>query len=106
MVHGAVRKADALGGFQFLKIELPDSVSRQHVDEARLDTGWAHRIELTQAVGDDWLQEASAAVLLVPSALLPETNNLLINPRHADAVQLKLLGTIGFPLDERLFRPG
>lgn len=38
-----------------------------------------------RAFGDRWLSEGRSALLRVPSAILPESHNILINPRHRDA---------------------
>jgi len=39
----------------------------------------------------------------VPSVLVPETHNVLINPRHNDAAQIRMLNGFPYPLDARLF---
>jgi hypothetical protein len=36
------------------------------------------------------------------SVLVPETINVLINPRHADAPQIQRLAVFAYPLDARL----
>ena len=38
----------------------------------------------TQRVGDDWIRKARSAVLAVPSIIIPEELNYLLNPAHAD----------------------
>jgi RES domain-containing protein len=55
------------------------------VDESQLPTNWSRRVSVTRAWGDRWLREGHAAVLTVRSVLVPETYNVSINPRHADA---------------------
>jgi RES domain-containing protein len=52
--------------------------------------------------GDDWVAGSASAVLRVPSALVPEENNFLINPAHADFRKLVVGDAIGFAFDERL----
>jgi RES domain-containing protein len=90
--------------FQFarFKVDIPDEVSRQSVDEAQLPTDWSRRITVTRAWGDRWLREGETAVLVVRSVLVPETYNVLINPRHADAARIKRLTVMPYPLDSRL----
>ena len=106
MVHGTVRRPEALADFQFLKIELPESLSTERVDETQLPADWVRRFELTRALGDRWLGQGRAVLLMVHSVLVPETYNALINPRHPEAAQLRLLDCVRFPLDARLFGPG
>lgn len=38
--------------------------------------------------GDEWLAGMSAALLMVPSVIIPEEYNILINPAHADAARI------------------
>ncbi len=41
------------------------------------------------AAGEAWLRGATSALLQVPSVLVPEEANLLINPRHPDAAGIR-----------------
>ena len=40
------------------------------------------------AFGSDWAASKRSALLLVPSVIVPEEHNILINPAHPDAVRL------------------
>ncbi len=104
LVHSEVRNAEALTRHHFIKLELPDEVPRQSVDEASLPTDWSRRITVTRAWGDRWLAEGDTAVLMVRSVLVAETYNVLVNPRHVDAATVKRLGIMPYPLDSRLRR--
>ena len=42
------------------------------------------------------------ALLFVPSAMVPEEWNLLINPRHADTARITVVFTARFSFDPRL----
>lgn len=55
--------------------------------------------------GDDWLAAAPTAGVLVPSALIPEEHNLLLNPSHPDFAQVKISATSSFSFDPRLQKP-
>lgn len=102
LVHSAVRTPEALEGFQFLKIEIPDEVSMERLEDEVLPDDWTQRLELTREWGDRWLSGRSSAILLVRSVLVPETWNILVNPLHQDAVSVTGLAEIRFPLDSRL----
>ena len=103
-MHSQVREPEALAHHRFIKVEIPDELSRQTVDEAALPTDWSRRVTVTRAWGDRWLREGETALLVVRSVLVPETYNVLINPRHADAARIKRLAVMPFPLDSRLVR--
>jgi RES domain-containing protein len=53
-------------------------------------------------VGDAWLSRKSSALLKVPSVIVPEENNVLINPAHPDAAKLKFSKRRRWTYDPRL----
>ena len=55
--------------------------------------------------GDTWLREQRTPVLQVPSAIVPESPNLLLNPAHPAAVQARTAGLRRFEFDHRLWLP-
>ena len=55
------------------------------------------------AFGDAWLAEARTPVLRVPSVIVPESANLLLNPRHPAAAAASVAGTRPFHFDPRLW---
>ena len=66
--------------------------------------GWRDDLTLTRRMGDEWLTRGESALLEVPSAILPETFNLLLNPRHPDAQRVAVLWHQPFPYDRRFFK--
>lgn len=102
LVHQEIRRPEALQGYRMLEIELPDEVPAKRVDIADLSEHWLEDIESTRRIGDAWLQAAEVVVLHVPSAIVPATHNVLINPKHADAQRLRLLADEPFVFDPRL----
>ncbi len=56
----------------------------------------------TQAVGDLWVAGAASPILRVPSVLIPEETNFLLNPRHPDFPRLQIGEPAGFAFDRRL----
>jgi RES domain-containing protein len=102
LVQAQVRESAALSRHRFIKLEIPDEISRDSVDESQLPTDWSRRVSVTRAWGDRWLREGHAAVLTVRSVLVPETCNMIINPRHADAARIDRLTSFPYPLDSRL----
>jgi len=55
--------------------------------------------------GDLWLQQQRSAVLEVPSAIIPESTNLLLNPRHPAAEGARIVQQRAFAFDRRLWQP-
>ncbi|EHL99976.1 RES domain protein [Acetobacteraceae bacterium AT-5844] len=57
------------------------------------------------AFGDRWLEERRSPVLSVPSAVVPESPNLLLNPLHPDATRVEIVAKRAFAFDRRLWLP-
>jgi RES domain-containing protein len=55
-----------------------------------------------QAIGDAWVRSGSSAVLSVPSVLVPDESNFLLNPMHPDFSKLKIRKPTAFQFDPRL----
>jgi RES domain-containing protein len=90
--------------YQLLRIDVPDSVSITDLAEDSLDPAWRNLLELTRAAGDNWLNGEASALLSVPSAIVPHTQNYLINPAHRDTKKIKINSHGNFPFDFRLFQ--
>ncbi|MFM1759983.1 MAG: hypothetical protein RLY75_1254 [Pseudomonadota bacterium] len=52
--------------------------------------------------GQKWLQSNTSALLLVPSVVIPQANNVLINPLHPDIKLIKAKKIEKFSYDPRL----
>jgi RES domain-containing protein len=87
------------------EIECPESVTAKILDVATLPSNWRQipNHPACRAIGDAWLERQSRAVLGVPSAVVPEELNYLINPAHPDAAQIQVIRSRAFSFDERLF---
>ena len=60
-------------------------------------------IDDPRAFGDRWLAAGRAAAIGVPSTIVPEEMNVLINPLHSDAGHIRITSQRPFRLDPRLF---
>ncbi len=76
-----------------IEVDIPDSLTIQRIDAATLPKNWQSypAPPSLQRRGDDWLTSASAPVLQVPSSVIPEEFNLLINPQHAEATRITVV---------------
>lgn len=73
-------------------------------DGPPLPPDWPERTEVTRAVGDVWLANGRSALLRVPSAIMPDVYNVLLNPLHPDAGKLRIADVQDVPLAPRLFK--
>jgi RES domain-containing protein len=88
--------------YRLLKIEAPDNVSIHAVSAADLREGWTEDETLTRTIGDEWLASKRSALLRVPSAIAPETFNMLLNSAHEQVRWLKIVSHYEYPWDLRL----
>jgi RES domain-containing protein len=97
---------DAPADLVSIRVEIPDDVILERVDLVSLPENWRATpfpLEL-QAVGERWLISASSVFLLVPSALVPDELNLLINPSHSDFKDLRFSEAMEFRFDPRMWK--
>jgi RES domain-containing protein len=83
-----------------LKIRLPDDL--KSLGMPLLPKGWQNQSSVTQTIGNQWLDENQSPVFVVPSAIVPEAINYLINPLHPNAALIKIESVQSVPLDGRL----
>jgi RES domain-containing protein len=60
---------------------------------------------ITRTFGDAWLAEARTVALRVPSAVLPDSYNVLLNPQHPRAGEVRVVSQQPFRFDPRLRPP-
>ena len=89
-----------------LQIDVPASVwkLREIIQPAELEPTWVAEPpgSTTVSFGDNWLAGASAPILMVPSVIVPEEYNVLINPMHPRAKRLQAKVVRQFVYDPRL----
>jgi RES domain-containing protein len=100
-----LREAAFLGGYSLLSIELPDAAIAD-LDRSLLPPDWRSYpapAELAR-LGDAWVLAGSSLALRVPSVVIEQERNLLVNPRHPDFGSVVIGSAIPFRFDERLAR--
>ena len=74
------------------------------LDPTDLPADWraAEIPKSTQRLGDAWCRERASLLLNVPSRVMPQEQNTLMNPEHPDRPKLAVEGPFKFQFDERL----
>lgn len=87
----------------YIEIEIPDDLTILEVELADLPSEWDAKPPtlITQFIGDDFVHSKAAAVLKVPSSIVPQEYNYLINPQHKDAKRIKVIHTSKMAFDQR-----
>lgn len=98
-VHTAAN--DVPPDFTLLRIEGPD-LKFNVVHESDLPPDWVARLDVTRSIGAAWLDQRASVLLQVPSALVPQTANFLLNPLHPEAKRFHITEALRYPFDLRL----
>lgn len=88
----------------YVEIEIPDEIDIQEVTLEDLPDDWNSKPPTltTQTIGDDFINYNDSAILKVPSSIVPQEFNYLINPSHPDSSKIKILGVSKMMFDSRL----
>ena len=94
----SMRRADKLPALTAVEVELPGDHSVETLD--MFDPDWS--IRDFRAFSDDWITRAASLCLNVPSLIIPQERNVLINPGHPEMANVVVRQTQPFRLDGRL----
>jgi RES domain-containing protein len=100
LVHYSVLPKDHV----LTEIRIPDALEILQWEEDVLPAGWKSAVPVSdmQDLGEMWVREGRAAVLSVPSSIIPKERNFIINPAHPDFRQIRFLPPLFFQFDPRL----
>jgi len=88
--------------------DIPDDLSRQQIEVGTLPANWRETpapAELAR-LGDEFVLTGKDCILIVPSALVPNENNWLVNPLHEEFQKIKIRQTEPLTYDSRLSARG
>ena len=86
-----------------LEADVPDDLAILQIHSQSLPKDWRTYpgSSLLQRKGDEWLAARSTAVLQVPSSVIVEESNFLLNPEHAEAHRFAIVSVRNFVYDSR-----
>ncbi len=92
--------------FVAISVELPDDLQPETIKLAKLPRDWQAdpSPRRLQQIGSEWARSSRSLLLAVPSALIPQEFNYLLNPRHQDFSRVKIARPRKFPFDLRLWK--
>jgi RES domain-containing protein len=104
LVH--VDPANVPGDLVSIPAEIPDSVAIREVNLKNLPADWRAypAPDALAQIGTAWTNAGSSAVLGVPSAVIPDERNYLLNPAHRDFPRIKIGVPQPFAFDSRLLK--
>ena len=95
-----------VGRFLFFEVRFPEHFMTT-VEPDMLAADWRcyPPRNSTVAVGGGWLNARSSPVLRVPSIMIPEESNYLLNPEHPRAEEIEFGAPRAFTFDHRFLNP-
>ena len=89
-----------------ISADIPNDMRIGHIEVSNLPKGWrSYPVpEELQDLGTAWAASASTAVLVVPSAVIPDERNYLLNPAHPDSKRFFLNKPEAFHFDPRMWK--
>jgi RES domain-containing protein len=104
LVHLELSPARMPKPWRLMKVRVEEGTSSERIPAEKLAGNWRDAPEVSARAGDEWLAGKRSALLEVPSAIVPETSNWLLNPEHPDSARIHLVEHEAFRLDSRLLR--
>jgi RES domain-containing protein len=102
LVHLELDPNNLPRNYKLLKSEAPDDISIRNITKSDLPRNWVEDEVATRTIGDEWLASNETALLRVPSAIAPESFNMLLNPMHREAARVLVVDYREYPWDRRL----
>jgi len=104
LVH--VSLPDVPKGLSIATIGIPDDLIPEEIRPLSLSTNWREHPSSSKLadIGTKWAKSNRSLLLRVPSAVVEQESNILINPLHPAIVRVVLLEVKPYELDERLYR--
>lgn len=87
-----------------IKATVPDSLKIEVIKTSHLPVDWKDKIipVSLQQLGTDWTSNAKSAVLKVPSVVIEQEWNYVLNPRHPEFSKIIWDAAVQFSFDQRL----
>lgn len=90
-------------GFCMITIELPDE-NIGNFSASKLPADWYKNPppDHLKTIGDQFIKSGKLSAIKVPSVIMPEEHNVLLNPAHKDFIKVKIITNRMLTIDERL----
>ena len=86
LVHTELNERNWARSYDLMQVAAPDDIEIETLN-VPADDDWKRLPIITRGLGDGWLDSKRTALARVPSAILPNTWNVLLNPEHLAAGQ-------------------
>lgn len=102
LVHFEGTPYDDLPPFVLVTLIIPDSIVATKLEDLPSDWAAVPASLSTQKFTEKWLKERLFLALKVPSAIVPKSLNILLNPHHPKIEEVQIVEIESFLFDKRL----
>jgi RES domain-containing protein len=92
--------------YSLITISIPNAITKIEIKSSDLPSNWNLNDEKAHLIcrkyGDDWIRNQKSAILIVPSAIITNEKNIIINPNHKDFSKIEIKEIQTFSFDKRL----
>ena len=101
LVH--LQRSNSIAAYVRWEIDIPEV---EIIPVPTLPAGWENDQSYSRNLGDAWLASKNSVAMLVPSAIVANERNCLINPAHPNfSLSWIVAGPLPFLFDRRLTTP-
>jgi RES domain-containing protein len=88
--------------YDLMQVTAPDGIEVETLSPPA-GSEWKTSPLLTRSLGDEWLRSKRTALARLPSAIMLNTWNFLLNPDHSRAAEIRIIAIVKAEYDPRLF---
>lgn len=89
--------------FKLVSLDIPDTLTSNILEIKKLKRNWKDDIPYTRKIGDGFLKEKDFLLMQVPSSIVEQEFNYVLNCIHPDYKKIKMGSIVNFELDKRLY---
>ena len=95
----------AVSSYCMICLSVPEDKIKT-ITSTELPASWSANppADVLKKIGDSFIKENKFLALKIPSAIMPEENNFLLNPGHPDFKLVTVVYTRNIPIDERFLK--
>ncbi len=102
LVHMELNQKSWPDFYDLMQVVAPDGTQVETI-RVPAEKKWKESLATTRDLGDEWLRSKRTPLARVPSAVMLNTWNVLLNPEHPSAAQIKVVQIARAQFDPRLF---
>jgi len=89
-----------------VRAEIPTGLEHKTIEAGDLPGNWRTypAPEALQDLGTEWIRRCETVVLSVPSAVVPDERNYLLNPAHQEFSSIRVCSPRPFHFDPRMWK--